>query len=178
MALDAIIRYVRSLMAAHAPAHAHLHPRAGWGLFALSDVPMAGLTRQFPQNHMAAMGEKDVIRFLVKSLPADLFASFFKLPDLFFFRTLSQWLLVAPEASLQGGHPGKSLVFIIGMAGVAFDPLLLVFLVAKGNGLLGDRAHHKANEEEDQQKAGRQSKEEESHTESRPVRIALRIPGS
>ncbi len=98
MARQTVIRHFVLGMAVHAPAHRHIHPWPGGRALAFSDIPMAGLTLQFSQNHMPTMGKEDMIGFPVNPLPGDLFSLFSKLSDLLFLRGLGDGLFMALKA--------------------------------------------------------------------------------
>ena len=85
---------------------------------------------------MTPVGEEDMIRYDIVSFPAEPFVLFCISSDLFLFRALSDWFFVALHARGYRGHAGKGLIFEEGMAGVAFQPLLFMFLVIKRNRLI------------------------------------------
>ncbi len=85
----------------------------------MADVPMAGLTRHLSQDHMASMGEKNVIRLPVDVSPWDLLLLFFKLPDSFFFRVICDGFFVAFKADGDVRQSGKGLGLEIAVTGIA-----------------------------------------------------------
>jgi hypothetical protein len=92
---------------------------------------------------MPTVRKEDMIRLLVDPFPMDLLAFLMKLSDFLFFRVLGERILVALHTDSHGGYARKRLVFKMGMAGDAFDPLFLVFLVIEGERLFGFGAEAK-----------------------------------
>jgi len=88
---------------------------------------------------MPPVREEDMIRLLVDPFPMDLLAFLMKLSDFLFFGVLGERIFVALQTDGHVGHARKRLVLKMGMAGDAFDPLFLVFLVIEGKRLLGFR---------------------------------------
>jgi len=118
MARQTVIRHFVFGMAVHAPIHRHIHPWLGGGSLAFSDIPMAGLTLQFSQNHMPPMGKENMIGFPVNPLPGNLFSFFSKLPDLLFFWILCDGFFVALHANINIRRSGKVLGFEITVTSV------------------------------------------------------------
>jgi hypothetical protein len=96
---------------------------------------------------MASMGKEDMVRLLVEPFPIDLFLFLIYFSDFFFFRVLGDRIFVALSADGHFGHARKSLVFEMGMTGIAFDALLLVFLMIEGERLFTPGAYPKGNDE-------------------------------
>ncbi len=132
-----IVRDVRFLVAVYAPFHRHFGQGFRRRGFTLTDVPVAGLALDLPQEDMTPVGIEHVIGLLVEAFPRDFSPLFGKLPNFFFFRTLSDWFLVALQAGCYFGQAREHLLFGIGVTRNAFDPLIQVFLVIEGNRLLG-----------------------------------------
>jgi len=86
---------------------------------------------------MPPVREEDMVRLLVDPFPMDLLAFLMNLPDFFFFGALGERIFVALQTDGHFGHAGKRLVLKVRMAGDAFDPLFLVFLVIEGKRLFG-----------------------------------------
>ena len=131
----AIVCDFRFRMAIHAPFHRHLRQGFRWRGFTLTDVPMAGLALDLPQEDMTSVGIEDVIGLPIKAFPGDFPPLFGKLPDFFFFRALGDGVLVALQAGCDFRQTRKHLLFGIGMAGNAFYSLVQVFLVIECNRL-------------------------------------------
>ena len=131
----AIVCDFRFRMAIHAPFHRHLRQGFRWRGFTLTDVPMAGLALDLPQEDMTSVGIEDVIGLSIETFPRDFLSLFGKLPDFFFFRALGDGFLVALQAGCYFRQARKHLFFGIGVARDAFDPLIQMFLVIKCNRL-------------------------------------------
>jgi hypothetical protein len=97
---------------------------------------------------MPPVREEDMIRLLVDPFPMDLLAFLMKLSDFLFFGVLRERIFVALQTDGHVGHAGKRLVFKIGMAGDAFDPLFLVFFVIEGERLFGFRTEAEEDKEQ------------------------------
>jgi hypothetical protein len=98
---------------------------------------VAGLTLHLAQYDMSPMGKEDMIGLLVDPFPMDLLTLLVNLSDLLFFGVLGDRIFVAFQTDGHFGNAGKRLVFKMGMAGDAFDPLFLVFFVIEGERLFG-----------------------------------------
>jgi hypothetical protein len=145
---QAVIGHLLGGVAAHAPLHGHVHPWPGRRFFTLPDIPVALLTLEFPQCNMTAVREVDVVRLPVETSPGDLPSCFLKLPDFFLLWALRNRLFVTFQAGGQGRHSGKGLVFVVGMAGQAFDALFLVAFMIEGDRLVCSSANPEIEEEE------------------------------
>ena len=81
---------------------------------------------------MTAMREKDMVRLLVESFPGDFFFILVKDPDLFFFRAVCDFVLMALDADRYGRHSREVLGFEVAMTGIAGQSLIFMFLVVEG----------------------------------------------
>lgn len=122
-------------VAVHTPFHRHLHQGSGGWPFALPDISMTGFTFNPGQNHMATVGEEDIIGLPIKPVPGNFFAVFLKLPDLFFIRMVGKGILVAFHADCHFWHSREGLFLKMGMAGMALDALLVMFFMVERDGL-------------------------------------------
>jgi hypothetical protein len=84
---------------------------------------------------MPPVREEDMIRLLVDPFPMNLLAFLMKLSDFLFFGVLGERIFVALQTDSHFRHARKRLVFEMGMAGDAFNPLFLMFFVIKGKRL-------------------------------------------
>ena len=82
------------------------------------------------------MRKEDVIGLPVNPFPGNLFSFRSKLSDLFLFWALSDRFLMALYTGGHCRHSRKGLGFEIGMAGIALQALVHVFLVVEGDRLL------------------------------------------
>ena len=120
MASLAVIARLCLLVAVHAPAHRHLHPRAGGRLLTLSDLSVAGLTLHLPEDHMPPMGKENVIGLSVNPLPGNLLSFFIELSDFLFLWILCEGLFVTLYTDGERWHPGERLGFEVVMTCVTF----------------------------------------------------------
>jgi len=118
---------------------------------------------------MTAVREEDVIRLSVKTSPGDLLASLLKLPNFFLLSALRKRVFVTFQAGAQGGHSGKGLVFVVGMAGKALNALLLMAFVIEGDGLPSPSANPETEEEDEETETYCESQQEESHANRFPT---------
>lgn len=119
MACETIITCFRFPVTIHTPIHRHLYPWLERRFFTLADVPMTSLASYLSQDHMAPMGEKNVIRLSVDMSPRDLFFLFFILPDFFFFWFIGDGFFMAFQTDCNVRQSGKGLGLEIAVAGVA-----------------------------------------------------------
>jgi hypothetical protein len=170
---QAIVARIRLSMAVHAPLHRHSDPGSRRRLFALSNLSMTGVAFQFSQHHMTAMREKDMVRLLVEPLPGNLLFLFVKGPDLFFFRAVSDGILVALHAEVDPGHSGKGLLPGVGVACGALHPLIKVLLVVERDGLSCPGVYAKADDDKKEKETDYQSEKEEPHNVRYPIKSRI-----
>ncbi len=119
MAFQAVIGYLFLGVAVHAPTHRHAHPWFGGGALAFGNIPMAGLAREFSQDHMPTMRKEDVIGLTVNLFPRNLFPLRSKLPNLLLFWVFCDRFFVALQADVNIRQSRKVLSFEVTVAGVA-----------------------------------------------------------
>jgi hypothetical protein len=85
------------------------------------------------------------------------------LSDLFFFGGLGNGFFMAFKAGGQGRDSGKGLGFEEPVTGIAVEALFGMLLMVEGDRLTSSGAKTKTDDEEEQKKPGRQSKEEKFH---------------
>ncbi len=116
---------------------------------------------------MAAVRKEDMIGLRVNPLPGNLFSFRGKLPDLFLFGTFCNRFIVTLHTGSYGGHSRKGLGIEIGMTSVTLQPLLHVYLMVEGDGLLSPGADTQTDQEKEYEDSSRQSNEEEFHSVTR-----------
>src|SRR4030042_2099064 len=112
---------------------------------------------------MTAMRKEDVVRLFIDPFPRDFLSLFLKLSDLFFFGGLGNRFFMAFKAGGYGRDSGKGLGFEEPVTGIAVEALFGMLLMVEGARLSGFEAKTKTDDEEEQKKSGRQSKEEKFH---------------
>jgi len=130
---------------------------------------MTGLALHLSQYDMAPVRIEDVIGLLVQTFPGDFFSLFRELPDFFLLGIFCKRLFVTLEAGRYRRETRESLIFEIGMAGDAIHPLLLMFLMVEGNGLVVLRAHAQADQDEKYNPPDPEANQERFHCLDNPT---------
>ena len=130
---------------------------------------MTGLALHLSQYDMAAVRIEDVIGLFVQTFPGDFFSLFCELPDFFLLRAFCDEFFMALEAGGQNGQTGEVLIFVMGVAGDAIHPLLLMYFVAEGNRLFRLGPHAQADQEEKYNPPDPEANQERFHCLDNPT---------